>query len=262
MRHREVSMFTPSYSAGAAVVAGLALGAVSGFLVAEVAAALIGWAARLIAGPPRPRPRPIRLVLAVGIVATDLAVAWAAKEAFWFALGWALAAATAGAVHLVAVGLGLRRRTLRRARLAYSAAWVACVPLAVYLVGLASDGAVLPSFAILWALLTDVALQRRRADREPATRPLSTRRMMAAVAVAALPFGAAALWRRAGEYRELADLHLQQREMVVTASGVPPEEARRIIRARDAYHEAMFRKYDRVARYPFLPVAPDPPEPE
>jgi hypothetical protein len=29
-----------------------------------------------------------------------------------------------------------------------------------------------------------------------------------------------------------------------------------------AYHERMGEKYDRAARYPFLPVAPDPPEPE
>lgn len=31
---------------------------------------------------------------------------------------------------------------------------------------------------------------------------------------------------------------------------------------RIAYHEAMSRKYDRAARRPWLPVPPDPPEPE
>ena len=28
------------------------------------------------------------------------------------------------------------------------------------------------------------------------------------------------------------------------------------------YHEAMIVKYERATRYPWLPVAPDPPEPE
>lgn len=35
-----------------------------------------------------------------------------------------------------------------------------------------------------------------------------------------------------------------------------------LARRRTAYHAAMARKYRRAARYPWLPVAPDPPEPE
>ena len=31
---------------------------------------------------------------------------------------------------------------------------------------------------------------------------------------------------------------------------------------RIAYHQAMKQKYERTSRYPWLPVLPDPPEPE
>jgi hypothetical protein len=31
---------------------------------------------------------------------------------------------------------------------------------------------------------------------------------------------------------------------------------------RAAWHAALWRMYDRAARYPWLPVSPDPPEPE
>ena len=31
---------------------------------------------------------------------------------------------------------------------------------------------------------------------------------------------------------------------------------------RVSYYESMYDKYDRAARYPFLPVVPDPPAPE
>ena|SRR5437870_4357658 len=43
----------------------------------------------------------------------------------------------------------------------------------------------------------------------------------------------------------------------------PPIESWRMSQARRiAYHESMKKKYERTARYPWLPVPPDPPEPE
>jgi hypothetical protein len=43
----------------------------------------------------------------------------------------------------------------------------------------------------------------------------------------------------------------------------PPIRAWRMSQARRlAYHEAMYHKYERAARYPWLPVPTDPPEPE
>jgi hypothetical protein len=35
-----------------------------------------------------------------------------------------------------------------------------------------------------------------------------------------------------------------------------------VVRLRDLWHMAMARKYRRATRYPWLPVEPDPPEPE
>jgi hypothetical protein len=46
--------------------------------------------------------------------------------------------------------------------------------------------------------------------------------------------------------------------MFQAARGYPPELARRLI----AYAAAMIRKYERAARYPWLPVEPDPPWPQ
>jgi hypothetical protein len=52
-----------------------------------------------------------------------------------------------------------------------------------------------------------------------------------------------------------------------STSGMSNEEIMHLYRADDLmmdradHHAAMARKYERAARYPWLPVAPDPPEP-
>jgi hypothetical protein len=53
------------------------------------------------------------------------------------------------------------------------------------------------------------------------------------------------------------------------AGSMTPEELHRFIASarsyyanRIAYHAALKAKYERAARYPWLPIAPDPPEPE
>jgi len=41
-------------------------------------------------------------------------------------------------------------------------------------------------------------------------------------------------------------------------AGPPPENCRKLV----PYYQSLRRKYERAARYPWLPVEPDPPEPE
>ena len=39
-------------------------------------------------------------------------------------------------------------------------------------------------------------------------------------------------------------------------------KVRRLMRAKDRWHSDLIEKYELAARYPWLPVAPDPPEPK
>ena len=80
----------------------------------------------------------------------------------------------------------------------------------------------------------------------------TVRRLMVVTAVVALAAYGAVLWRRSAEYRERADQFCP-----LTMSGNNAEERVWLER-----RWLMFYKYDRAARYPFLPVAPDPPQPE
>jgi hypothetical protein len=62
-------------------------------------------------------------------------------------------------------------------------------------------------------------------------------------------------------YRAIADQHaIRVHQLSETIRYNPAEEAR--IMPQIEHHSAMEQKYGRAARYPFLPVAPDPPEPE
>ena len=131
----------------------------------------------------------------------------------------------------------------------------------------------------------------------------SVRRLMVAVAVAALLSGALVLHRRSTAFAVIALEHAG--EIFGIEEETPPREdwesiwfadapdrvakpARRFIppgrpdetpgreeleepkiaawrqsqRRRIAYHETMMQKYQRASRYPWLPVAPDPPVPE
>jgi hypothetical protein len=77
---------------------------------------------------------------------------------------------------------------------------------------------------------------------------------MVAVAVVASLFGLA---ERSQRFSAVADLHDGQSE----ASVKTPDERRRLA-LWNAYNRAMCRKYRRAARYPWLPVEPDPPGPQ
>jgi hypothetical protein len=81
----------------------------------------------------------------------------------------------------------------------------------------------------------------------------TVRRLMVAVAVAGLLIAG---WiegeRRRVRFLAIADDHSWGAD---SAIGV-------ISREKMAWHETMEGKYERAARYPWLPVPPDPPEPE
>ncbi len=94
----------------------------------------------------------------------------------------------------------------------------------------------------------------------------TVRRMMVAVAIVGLASG---LWRRRESFLE------ESRRYAVAATlhpcSLPPEEGtdeyrrwqeeEEMIRRRDDHLLRLAAKYERAARYPWLPVAPDPPEP-
>jgi hypothetical protein len=85
------------------------------------------------------------------------------------------------------------------------------------------------------------------------------RTLMIAVAVAALPLGLwAGIERRRAAFDRTAAYHVTQ-VVGLTVGGRPltPSERRR-----DEWHYALFLKYREAAFRPWIPVGPDPPEPE
>jgi hypothetical protein len=99
------------------------------------------------------------------------------------------------------------------------------------------------------------------------TRPsLTIRHLMTATLVVAVGLGLAS-WinRRSADFRLVAARHRQgyaDQAPVPSPYHVGPLVPRPVTQARQAYHWAMYTKYDQAARQSWLPVAPDPPEPE
>ena len=93
----------------------------------------------------------------------------------------------------------------------------------------------------------------------------TVRRMMVAVAIVAMLLGAwAALARRTANLRQVALEHGQKAgrlEIETVTSAISQGEAARRMEIVH-WHDAMSAKYERAARYPWLTVAPDPPEPK
>lgn len=81
----------------------------------------------------------------------------------------------------------------------------------------------------------------------------TVRRMMLAVAVAGLICGGEVLRRRRAAFAERATM-LRWSEYVERLGAHRPAVA--------DHRDRLARKYERAARQPWLPVAPDPPEPE
>jgi hypothetical protein len=88
----------------------------------------------------------------------------------------------------------------------------------------------------------------------------TVRRLLLVVAVAACGGWGVKLWRLSREYAEIAKMH---REWEPTFRWLPDKSlwlAEYSI-SREHYHDPIARKYERAARYPWLHVEPDPPEP-
>jgi hypothetical protein len=101
----------------------------------------------------------------------------------------------------------------------------------------------------------------------------TVRRLMVAVAVLALVAAIGEMTRRSASYDRLARYYAERETLsldLMAAFARPDrpelsevcsvEYARN--RAFAEHEERLKRKYRRAARYPWLPVAPDPPEPE
>jgi hypothetical protein len=94
----------------------------------------------------------------------------------------------------------------------------------------------------------------------------TVRRMMVAVAIIGLIFGVAEMMRRRARFANeaetwalLADLFERGRFISVhSPTDIVPKPPARFA----AYYRMMAEKYRVAARFPFLPVPPDPPEPE
>ncbi len=97
----------------------------------------------------------------------------------------------------------------------------------------------------------------------------TVRRLMVAVAiVAAVLAGLEALRMRRAEFQRVSVLHrrhlltLGRWELLDPVAQRADEEAQARGDPRKSWHLHLADKYRRAARYPWLPVAPDPPEPE
>jgi hypothetical protein len=95
------------------------------------------------------------------------------------------------------------------------------------------------------------------------TRPQFTvRRLLIGVAITAVALGVPPWSRRRGEsFRQRAIYHAEESEGGWVDGGLTKAQIDRI-QSRLAYHGMMAVKYRWAARYPWLPVAPDPPLPE
>jgi hypothetical protein len=105
---------------------------------------------------------------------------------------------------------------------------------------------------------------------------MTTRRWMIVVAVVALSIAAEQMRRKSAHYRERIERHAKiERACRETAARLPlmkPSDfapycgqmVRAMLRSPRlaAYHADLRRKYEHAARYPWLFVEPDPPEPE
>ena len=109
---------------------------------------------------------------------------------------------------------------------------------------------------------------------------MKTRRWIIAVAATGLMIGGGVLLKqRRDDFLSLAQSHQMEvasstargealKSRFGGTSGMAIEEIMRLHRVYDRmmdradHHASLARKYERAARYPWLPVEPDPPEPE
>jgi hypothetical protein len=95
----------------------------------------------------------------------------------------------------------------------------------------------------------------------------TVRRLMVAVAIVALCLPAWSFWARRDErYLEFAIKAMKHNTLAEAYETGRPlgslRERARVNPCKAAYHATLARKYEYAASHPWLPVAPDPPEPE
>lgn len=84
------------------------------------------------------------------------------------------------------------------------------------------------------------------------------RRLIVAVALVGTILGVLA--GRRSQFRGLAAYHSAKGRAMING-GLPRDDSAAWKLERDLWHGVLAEKYKRAARYPWLPVAPDPPEP-
>jgi hypothetical protein len=94
---------------------------------------------------------------------------------------------------------------------------------------------------------------------------MTTRRWMIAVAVVGLILGGSAMVERVVRFHRLAYWYriaeeINRGDRVVLPGGISVQSGGSKPLA--GYYAGLWRKYEHAARYPWLPVEPDPPEPE
>jgi hypothetical protein len=90
----------------------------------------------------------------------------------------------------------------------------------------------------------------------------TVRRLMFVVAVVGVVFGLyIASEQRAAEFRQRAIHHTNEFSGCYSPEGLTTAQIGIILQRRE-YHQAMMVKYRWAAHRPWLPVAPDPPEPK
>jgi hypothetical protein len=94
----------------------------------------------------------------------------------------------------------------------------------------------------------------------------TVRWLMVAVAIVGIVLGPLVyLGRRSSRFRQISWVH----ERAMTDGAIEAARLKRrgdprskLAYARADYHQALWLKYFRAARHPWLPIEPDPPEPE
>jgi hypothetical protein len=89
------------------------------------------------------------------------------------------------------------------------------------------------------------------------------RRLMVAVAIVGLTVGIGIEGeRRRSRFLRIAIDHSHQAILRLSGNTWSPLRMVEMQKAYAHYHDLMAQKYKRAARYPWLPVAPDPPKPK
>src|SRR5262245_21410608 len=96
----------------------------------------------------------------------------------------------------------------------------------------------------------------------------TTRRLMVLVAVVAVSLCGARLWSRSVEYERRAAKHAAAAARLLAWQIFPEEDDQGMRQMGEhawrlgRYHATLKQTYERAARYPWLPVPPDPPPPD